>query len=235
MTTRLPCSRCATTRDTEVVQREEKVTIQGREVSFTAHFSRCTTCGEEFEGRGQLDANLAAAREAYARLYESPTPEALVALRSKYNASQKAFGMVLGFGELTMNSYEQGGTPDPTNRLLLKLAADSHIFKAMYDINKGRIGAIQRQRIESSEGFRTALRWDGLSALSAALTPLQQEKIEICAECYERTVQEQVADYIGAASFMAYSHLYSVADYSGPSTTQVFKVTAPMGSTRGAA
>ena len=111
MTTRLPCSRCATTRDIEVTDREEKVTIKGKEVSFLAHFSRCTTCGEEFEGPGQLDANLDAAREAYARLYESPTPDALVALRARYGASQKAFGSILGFGELTMNGYEQGGTP----------------------------------------------------------------------------------------------------------------------------
>lgn len=235
MTTRLPCSRCATTRDIEVVEREEKVSIKGRDVSFIAHFSQCTTCGEEFEAPGQLDANLAAAREAYARLYESLAPEALVALRARYGASQKAFGAILSFGELTMNSYEKGGYPDPTNRLLLKLAADPYIFKAMYDINKGKIGAIQRQRIESSEGFQTALRWVGLSALSAALTPLQQEKIEICAECYERSVPEQVADYVGAASFKNYSHLYSEADYSGESTTQVFDAPGPMKSTRGAA
>jgi len=159
MTIRLPCSRCATTRDIEVVEREEKVTIKGKEVSFVAHFSRCTTCGEEFEGPGQLDANLDAAREAHARLYESPAPEALVALRARYGASQKAFGSILGFGELTMNSYEQGGVPDPTNRLLIKLADDPSIFKAMYDINKSKIGAIQRRRIEESGGYQAALLW----------------------------------------------------------------------------
>jgi hypothetical protein len=70
MSMQLPCPRCGTTRDVDIVEREEKVTIRGREVPFTAGFSRCMTCGEEFEAPGQLDANLAAAREAYARLYE---------------------------------------------------------------------------------------------------------------------------------------------------------------------
>jgi len=235
MTTPMPCSRCATTRDIEVIEREEKVTIKGKEVSFIAHFSRCTTCGEEFEAPGQLDANLEAAREVYARLYESPAPEALVSLRARYGASQKAFGAILGFGELTMNSYEKGAPPDPTNRLLLKLADDPCIFKAMYEINKGKIGAIQRQRIEGSDGFQTALCWSGLDALSSALTPLQQKKIETCAELNERTVPEQVAAYVGAASFHDYSRLYTEAKWSVVATTQLPNVLTQPSPTLGAA
>lgn len=235
MSDRLPCSRCGKTRDFEVVEREERVTIKGKEVSFTARFSRCLTCGNEFETSGQLDADLDAAREAYARLYESPAPEALVALRSRYNASQKAFGAILGFGELTMNGYESGGTPDSTNRLLLKLAADPCTFKAMYDINSGKIGAIQRRRIEESEGFREALRWSGLGGLLPYLTQVQQEKIEACAERYERAVPEQIAVYIGPASFRDYSGMYIEARWSDAETTSLPPTIAQPSLTQGAA
>lgn len=221
MSNRLPCSRCGATRDVEIIERAEQVTIKGREVSFNAHYSRCRTCGDEFEAPGQLDANLDAAREAYARLYEAPSPEALVSLRARYNASQKAFGVILGFGELTMNGYESGGSPDSTNRLLLKLAADPLIFKAMYDINSNKIGAIQRRRIEESEGFIKALRWSGLGALSPYLTELQQEKVEACAERNERTIPEQIAIYIGSASFHDYSRLYTEASWSDAKTTEL--------------
>lgn len=209
----LPCSRCGVTRDMEIVERKEEVTIKGKAICFLAHFTRCTTCGNEFETPQQLDDNLDAARETYARMYEAPSPDELVALRARYNASQKAFGMLLGFGELTMNGYENGGTPDSTNRLLLKIAADPHIFKAMYDINSARIGALQRRRIEESEGFRAELAWSGLSALSAQLMPLQKKKIEACAERNSRTISEQVAVYVGAASFQDYSQLYAEATY----------------------
>jgi DNA-binding transcriptional regulator YiaG len=142
-----------TSRDFEIVEREEKMEIKGREIRFLAQFSRCTTCGNEYEALGQLDANLESARESYARLYESPKPEQLVALREKFGASQKAFGLILGFGELTMNSSERGSIPDAPNRLLLKLAEQPMIFRAMYEINKSKIGAIQRRRIQQSEGF----------------------------------------------------------------------------------
>ncbi len=226
MTTPMPCSHCATTCEIEIVEREEKVTIKGKEVSYVARLSRCTVCGDEFEAPGQLDANLGAAREAYVRLYESPPPDALIALRAYYGASQKAFGAILGFGELTMNSYEKGSTPDPTNRLLLKLADVPYIFKAMYDINSGKIGAIQRRRIEESEGYQSALCWAGLGALSPHLTPLQQEKIEACAERNDRTVPEQIAAYVGTASSQDYSRLYAEARWSDEETKQLPTVLA---------
>lgn len=219
MSNRLPCSRCGTTRDVEVVEREEQVTIKGKEISFLAHYSRCLTCGDEFEAPGQLDANLDAAREVYAKLYEAPSPEALVALRARYNASQKAFGAILGFGELTMNSYEKGNIPDPTNRLLLRLAADPLIFKAMYEINSGKIGTTQRRRIEESEGYESAIHWEGLAGLSALLAPLQQEKIEAIARRNGRTVPVQIAAYVGTASFQDYSRLYAEARWSHEKTT----------------
>lgn len=103
----------------------------------------------------------------------SLSPAELVALRACYNASQKAFGAILGFGELTMNSYEKGNTPNPTNRLLLELAKDPYIFKAMYRLNSAKIGALQRKRIEESDGYRSA---------ETLGYRMQAEELGLCAE-----------------------------------------------------
>jgi putative zinc finger/helix-turn-helix YgiT family protein len=178
MIEKMQCPNCEQIRDVKLIEREESVSIKGREIHFRAHLYRCQTCGKEFEAPGQLDQNLEAAQEAYAKLYESLSPEKLVELRARYGASQKAFGLILGFGELTMNSYEQGATPSPPNRLLLKLAENPVVFKAMYAVNSLRIGALQRQRIESSPGFRSATAWTGQESLAERLTPLQRTKIE---------------------------------------------------------
>jgi len=207
MTETRECPSCEAPREVELVVRDERVTVQGKEVRFRSEVYRCATCGEEFESPEQLDANLSAAREAYSRLYETPTPDKLVSLRSRYGASQKAFGLVLGFGELTMNSYEQGAVPDSTHRLLLKLAENPVVFKAMYSVNSARIGAIQRQRIEASEGFGAAESWQGIDALATALTALQREKIEECARKHDRAVLEQIVAYVGVASFVDYAKL----------------------------
>jgi len=148
------CCTCERECDAELVERKEIVTIKGVEVEFTAVLYRCTVCGDEFETAEQMDTNLEAAREAYAQRAETLTTKELVALRGIYNASQKAFGLLLGFGELTMNSYEKGGVPSSTNRLLLNLASDPYCFCKMYERNKHRIGETQRSRIESSSGFQ---------------------------------------------------------------------------------
>jgi putative zinc finger/helix-turn-helix YgiT family protein len=213
MNSRFSCPNCETIRDAEIVERQEQVTIKGREVTFKAQLTRCLTCGDEFDTPEQLDRNLEAAREAYARLYDAPTPEQLVTLRSRYGASQKAFGMILGFGELTMNCYEQGAAPSPPNRLLLKLAENPVYFRAMYDMNSGRIGAIQRQRVESSGEMQAAQSWKGLEALAGALTVVQREKIEACAVKTEKTVLELIKSYVSTASFKDYSNLMNDATW----------------------
>jgi putative zinc finger/helix-turn-helix YgiT family protein len=218
MISQMGCPRCEKNRDVEVLERKETVTISGREVAFNAQLSRCTACGEEFEAPGQLDANLAAAREAWSRLYESPAPAALVKLRNKYGASQKAFGLVLGLGALTMNTYEQGAAPDSANRLLLKLAENPVFFKAMYAVNSQRIGAIQRKRIESSPGFKAADSWTGLEGLAASLTAVQRAKVEACAESGQQSVVQQVVTYVSAGSFEEYSNLIRGATWSASSS-----------------
>jgi putative zinc finger/helix-turn-helix YgiT family protein len=218
MSEQMSCPKCEALRDVEVISHDETATIKGREITFRVHTYRCATCGEEFETPSQMDANLEAAREAYSRMYESFSPEQLVVLRSRYGASQKAFGIILSFGELTMNSYEKGAVPDSTNRLLLKVAENPVHFRAMYQINSSRIGALQRQRIESSEGYRSAIGWLGLEALGVALTPVQREKIEACAARGGRTIVQQILAWVSEASFVGYSRLVNAAVWS--STTE---------------
>ena len=83
------------------------------------------------------------------------TPEKIISIREKYNASQKAFSMILGMGELTMNKYEHGEKPSSSNRLLLLLSEDPACFYKMYEINKYKIGVLQKEKIESSAALKT--------------------------------------------------------------------------------
>jgi len=214
MTEKRSCPTCEVLRDVELVDREEKATIKGREVAFVARLYRCGTCGTEFEAPGQLDANLEAAREAYTRLYESPTAEDIVRLRSEYGASQKAFGLILGLGELTINSYEHGSPPGPANRLLLRLSQNPVIFRAMYAQNRSRVSALQRKRIEQSGGFRSAEAWTGVEALAHRLTQIERVKVESCAKLLGVSVVDQLTTYVRGASAEDFGGLVREATWS---------------------
>ena len=151
---KMSCPYCEKVRDIEVVTREEQMEDNGVEFRYKVQQCLCKTCNEVFETAEQMDANLIAAREAYQVATETIPPSEIKNIRQKYNASQKAFGLILGMGALTINSYEQGKSiPNTTNRLLLQLSQDPNVFLKMYNINKMKIGDIQRKRIESSEGF----------------------------------------------------------------------------------
>jgi putative zinc finger/helix-turn-helix YgiT family protein len=192
MDEKMPCPLCEQARDAEVVERDETVTIKGKEVTFPAHFYRCLRCGEEFETSEQLDANLLAAREAFKALCESISPEALRELRAGYGASQKAFGLILGFGELTINTYEQGGVPTEPNRNLLRLAQDPRVFRMLYEANKDKIGALQRKRIEASAAFHRAAQWAGLEGLYDTLSEEERKTVEETASAREMTIPRLV-------------------------------------------
>lgn len=56
-------------------------------------------------------------------------------------------------GELTINKYEQGEKPSSSNRMLILLSGAPACFYKMYTINKYKIGAIQREKIECSPGL----------------------------------------------------------------------------------
>jgi putative zinc finger/helix-turn-helix YgiT family protein len=207
MTNEKLCPFCGHMARMEPVSLQQDAEIKGKHVRFTSSALKCSVCGHEMLTPEQMDESLRAGREAYERQYASPSPEALVALRERYGASQKAFSLLLGFGELTINSYEQGSIPDSTNRLLLKLAGNPVCFAEMYRINKDKIGHTQRRRIEASEGFSSACSWSALPGVTEDLSGVEMEKIEVCANTSEVTIVAKVTEYVRQSSFKDYSDL----------------------------
>ncbi len=163
---KLSCPYCEAIHEVRKINRTESIEFKGKNVSYQAVHYECCNCHEIFDSAQLKDENLIAAREAYELLEESVSPAKIIAIRESYNASQKAFGLILGMGELTINSYEQGKSiPVSSNRLLLHLSENPLTFFEMHERNKNKIGTIQRERIESSEAFKNYQKSGGLENL----------------------------------------------------------------------
>lgn len=196
---KMSCPYCEAVHNVKEIRTEEKITFKEKLVSYTAIHYECCNCHEYFETAEMMDANLLAIREAYEEQYESIKPEKIIAIREKYNASQKAFGLILGMGELTINSYEQGkSVPNSSNKLILQLADNPLIFFEMYEKNKNKIGAIQRERIESSLAYINCKRWGGLENLYTRLSESEREVLESKTYIVDGSVGQIVADMIKA-------------------------------------
>lgn len=87
---KMSCPYCEAVHDVKEIRTEEKITFKEKLVSYTAIQYECCNCHESFETAEMMDANLLAIREAYEEQYESIKPEKIIAIREKYNASQKA-------------------------------------------------------------------------------------------------------------------------------------------------
>lgn len=173
---KISCPYCESIHEVRKIKRTESIVFKGKKVSYKAVHYECTNCHEIFDSAQMMDENLLAAREAYELLEDSVSPAKIISIRESYNASQKAFGLILGMGELTINSYEQGKSiPMSSNRLLLHLSENPLIFFEMYERNKSKIGAIQRERIEASEAFKRYKKLGGLEKLYNNLSEIEGE------------------------------------------------------------
>lgn len=144
----LYCPHCAALTDVTTQARSEAFLVRGEPIETEHHFSVCNVCGLEFAAAEQAQIGLAAAREIYRNLHRLVMPEEITRIRAKYGAGQRAFGIVLGFGEATINSYEQGELPTDANSNLIRLAEDPTVFARLFAERNSLLGPTQRKRIQ---------------------------------------------------------------------------------------
>lgn len=154
MIKKMSCPDCEKVVEVSQIEKETNVVINEKSVSFMTPMYKCLKCGAEFQSMEQLEKSLKLGRQAAEKNQNELTPEKIIAIREKYNASQKAFAIILGMGELTINKYEQGEKPSSSNRMLLLLSDDPACFYKMYEINKNKIGEIQKKKIEHSSELK---------------------------------------------------------------------------------
>lgn len=103
-------------------------------------------------------------RSIYREKNDIITPEEIVALRKKYNISQKAFGRVLDIGDLTINSYEQGALPSGAHNSLLRLCEVEENFRLLFNRNKRKLSERQIRKVkEVLSGFSYPEGYDPLA------------------------------------------------------------------------
>jgi putative zinc finger/helix-turn-helix YgiT family protein len=142
------CPHCEAKRDIRIVRERETVKIRGEDIDYEAEYSVCLSCGKDFASSVQMEYCLAASRAVYRQRHGIIGPEELVALRKRYDVSQKSFAKILDIGDLTINSYEQGVLPSGAHNSLLRLAEEPSNFRRLYETNKASLSDRQRAKIE---------------------------------------------------------------------------------------
>lgn len=148
------CPVCEDMREIEIIKKREISVIKGVEITSDVEYSVCRTCRNEFSTADQMDYSLTNAFSKYREIEDIITPEEIIRIRSKYNASQKAFAKILDLGELTINSYEQGSLCSKAVSNLIRMVDKPENFIRLYHKNKGNLSVHQRKKIEASQTER---------------------------------------------------------------------------------
>lgn len=144
----LMCPYCEKISPVKIKTPPEKRRVKNTEVTAIVFYTECSVCKKEFMTPDQMDKSLKNAFTKYREIHNIITSEEIVNIRSKYNISQKAFAKLLGFGELTINSYENGTIPTKVSSNLIRLVNNSNNFAILFEENKNKLTLLQRTKIE---------------------------------------------------------------------------------------
>ncbi len=161
MTTSLTCPACA---GTELNTHAEDRAIRapdGTMVPYTAEYTSCKSCDEEFYSKKQSRAASRSAASALRAHQGLLTPEAITAIRSRYCVTQTELERVLQFGKKSVVRWESGAVTQSraADSLLREVSSSPEMF--------ARLAASAGVSLKTLPVAAPRISWAGMWNLSA--------------------------------------------------------------------
>jgi putative zinc finger/helix-turn-helix YgiT family protein len=126
------CPDCMALTRRHIETRQEVHEVRGVPIEVTAEVAVCVDGGHDIADPDLDQATLERAYAAYRRQYGILLPAQIREIRERTGLGQRAFGRLLGWGEITVHRYETGALPDLAhNTLLVVLQDESTLFSFM--------------------------------------------------------------------------------------------------------
>jgi len=132
--------------DSKIISKKETFDVKGDKIDITSNVRICNKCGQEIFDEELDSANLERAYAIYRKRCGLMTPDEIREIREKYRLSQRAFGKILGWGEITIHRYETGAIQDEAHNNILELLKNPENMKAMLLKNKDKLNASQYKK-----------------------------------------------------------------------------------------
>lgn len=130
------CPKCDEIMTPDIVEKKIIIEIHKEKIEVNAERAKCTNCGEEFLVENIID-GYDEAYDLYRQKHNLLSPAEIETIRKKYDLSKKAFSILLGFGEITVQRYEKGAIQDRTHDGIMRLAKNPVNMKELFEKNRG--------------------------------------------------------------------------------------------------
>jgi putative zinc finger/helix-turn-helix YgiT family protein len=122
------CPICEKKHKVEVFEEKTKVLIKNEPIEYKEIFYFCPKSNEEFCPENVLDQNLIRAMDRYRQIHGFLTSSEIKEIRKYYKLNQKEFSNLLGWGDITIQRYENKCVQDETYDEIIRRAKDNPFF-----------------------------------------------------------------------------------------------------------
>ena len=151
------CTKCLLECEPTIVAKKETFPVRGEAVEVDTRVGVCPTCGEDVSVESLDEEALAAAFAAYRERHWLLSPKEMKSIRAQYDLGQRAFALLLGWGELTLHRYESGSLQDSAHDAQLRMAAKPANVRVLLEANGQKLSEQQRAtlrlRLDELEGI----------------------------------------------------------------------------------
>ena len=132
----------------EIESRIETFPVRGENIEVESQVAICPLCREDLSVEELDELTLKTAFGEYRLRHGLLSPDEITEVRKKYGLSQRAFSLVLGWGEITAHRYEAGSVQDAAHDAQLRMAADPHNMALLLSANGHRLTGRQKLQLE---------------------------------------------------------------------------------------
>lgn len=133
------CQSCMKDREMRIESRRECLSVRGSDVEVDSRVAVCLTCGEDVWDDQLADETLSLAFDGYRRTHHLLSPSDMVRIRNQWGLGQRAFSLLLGWGEITLHRYESGSLQDAAHDAQMRMAENPDNIRILLEANGDRL------------------------------------------------------------------------------------------------
>ena len=133
----------------DIESRTETFPVRGENIEVDSQVAVCPDCQEDLSVEELDELTLQKAFSEYRLRHGLLSREEVRDVRKKYGLSQRAFSLVLGWGEITVHRYEAGSIQDVAHDAQLRMAADPRNMALLLSANGHRLTPRQSSQLEA--------------------------------------------------------------------------------------
>jgi len=122
------CPVCNKNHKVGIYQEDNTVIIKKQPVKYLETYYYCPSSKEEFYPSNILDKNLLSTRDNYRKSNNLLTSSRIKEIRRSYGLNQKEFSNILGWGDITIQRYENKAIQDTTYDEVMRRAKIDRLF-----------------------------------------------------------------------------------------------------------